>query len=1014
MFTRLCLTGLPVVFLLTTTGDNATRFRLPPGFTIECIAAPPLVEHPMMGCFDDGGRLFIAESAGQNLKKDDLLKSLPNFIRVLEPDASGKFTKSRVFADKLTFPMGVLWHGNSLYAASSGGLWRFWDTTGKGVADKRQEIVTKFGYTGNAADIHGPFLGPDGRLYWCDGRHGHEIDRPDGTTMRGKAARIFRSRPDGSEVEVICGGGMDNPVEIAFTELCEPLVTVNILHNKPRNDAIIYAIEGGNYPWHDVSKEFPRTGDLLPAVGDLGWVAPSGLMRYRSGAFGKGFEGNLFSAQFNRSRIQRHIVERDGAAFKIRHEDFLTSDDKNFHPTDVLEDADGSLIVIDTGGWFRIGCPTSKIAQPEFKGAIYRIRKQGMPKVADPAGREIAWDKLSAAEVVQLLDDPRFVVRERAVEASAKPQAMAALQSLLLKSTSTRACINAIWTLARIDTPEARGLVRRMLTDKEWSVRVAAAHVCGLVRDEKARAGLVALLGKDQHPAVRREAALSLSRLGKMPVEPLMESLRTGGDRFLEHALLFSAIQVGDRDALAGYLKDTSPIVRRGALIALDQMKDGNLTREEVTPLLNTSDAALLKATLTVIAERPGWGKELTALLKEWLAEPALDPSRQESLRGIIVGLGRDSAIQVLAANALKNSKISTETRLLVLESMSGASFANAVPDSWIDALTIPLHDPDVKLVGQAVNTVRALDIKELDPTLLRLAEDTKRPIELRLAALAAAAPRMEWLEGKFFDFLVQQVASADSPLPRLSAATTLGQSRLREDQIKRLVGLVEKVSSLELPPLLAAFEAKPVAADALIVALEKSPGLSALTPTALKRLFPDPSPAQQPGLERLLKRVQGDPAKERERLAELEPLLRDGNAERGRQIFLGMKASCSVCHVAQGSGGKIGPDLSKIGAVRSGRDLLEAVVFPSASFARGYEPYVVETRDGKVHGGILGRETADALYLVTAERAEIRVPRSAIDAIIPGRVSIMPQGLDTQLSPNELRDLLAYLQELR
>jgi putative heme-binding domain-containing protein len=88
--------------------------------------------------------------------------------------------------------------------------------------------------------------------------------------------------------------------------------------------------------------------------------------------------------------------------------------------------------------------------------------------------------------------------------------------------------------------------------------------------------------------------------------------------------------------------------------------------------------------------------------------------------------------------------------------------------------------------------------------------------------------------------------------------------------------------------------------------------------------------------------------------------------------------------------------------------------VFPSAGFARGYEPYVVATRGGKVHAGILRRETVDAVYLVTADRAEVRIPRADIDSIEPGKVSIMPQGLDAQLSRQELADLIAFLRSLR
>ena len=58
-----------------------------------------------------------------------------------------------------------------------------------------------------------------------------------------------------------------------------------------------------------------------------------------------------------------------------RTRDFLTSRDPDFHPTDVIEDADGSLLVLDTGAWFIHGCPISRVAKPEIKGAIYRIRR---------------------------------------------------------------------------------------------------------------------------------------------------------------------------------------------------------------------------------------------------------------------------------------------------------------------------------------------------------------------------------------------------------------------------------------------------------------------------------------------------------------------------------------------------------------------------------------------------------------------------------------------------------------
>jgi putative heme-binding domain-containing protein len=156
------------------------------------------------------------------------------------------------------------------------------------------------------------------------------------------------------------------------------------------------------------------------------------------------------------------------------------------------------------------------------------------------------------------------------------------------------------------------------------------------------------------------------------------------------------------------------------------------------------------------------------------------------------------------------------------------------------------------------------------------------------------------------------------------------------------------------------------------------------------------------------------DAQQQQARLAEFESVLHGGNARDGRDVFFGSKAACATCHTAGTAGGTIGPDLSKIASIRTGHDLIEAILFPSDSFVRGYEPYVLATTDGRSYNGILGRDTADAVILVTADRTEVRVPRSAIEEIQPSQVSIMPQGLESQLSRQELSDLIAFLSGLK
>jgi putative heme-binding domain-containing protein len=142
--------------------------------------------------------------------------------------------------------------------------------------------------------------------------------------------------------------------------------------------------------------------------------------------------------------------------------------------------------------------------------------------------------------------------------------------------------------------------------------------------------------------------------------------------------------------------------------------------------------------------------------------------------------------------------------------------------------------------------------------------------------------------------------------------------------------------------------------------------------------------------------------------------LLEKGDVKAGREVFYGKKAGCTACHTVAGQGGKVGPDLSKIGSIRVGRDLLEAIVFPSATFARGFEPFLIRTKEGAIFDGLIARETPDAIYLFTSERIERRIPRTSIDVLKQSKLSVMPQGLDAQLGRDDLRDLIAFLVSLR
>ena len=523
------------------TASPPSSFRVPPGFTIERVAGPPLVDRPIVADFDDRGRLYVADSSGSNDRVEKQLEDRPHrIVRLEDKDGDGRFDTSVVFADRMMLPEGTMWLDGSLYVAAPPSIWKLTDTDGDGVADRREEWFKGETLTGCANDLHGPYLGPDGWIYWTKGAFAQQTHaRASGSPLVTRAAHIFRRRPMDQTLEVVMTGGMDNPVDVAFTPAGERIFTATFLEHPQagKRDAIVHAIYGGVYGKpHNVLDGHKRTGDLMPVMCQLGPAVPAGLTRYASRAFGNGYQDSFFAAMFNLRKVTRHVLMPSGSTFTTRDEDFVVSDDRDFHPTDVIEDADGSLLVVDTGPWYKLCCPTSQLAKPVVLGAIYRIRRTGAATPRDPRGLTLDWGSMSADRLVALLDDPRPVVRNKTVQQLRRNGAAAtpALARVLRTSTSVDARRNAVWTLASIDGPSAREAIRIALTDRDESVRHAAVHVAGLWRDADSFDRLASAIASGP-PAIARAAAEALGRIGDARAVPkiVAASGSSGNDRVL-------------------------------------------------------------------------------------------------------------------------------------------------------------------------------------------------------------------------------------------------------------------------------------------------------------------------------------------------------------------------------------------------------------------------------------------------------------------------------------------------
>jgi putative heme-binding domain-containing protein len=295
---------------------------------------------------------------------------------------------------------------------------------------------------------------------------------------------------------------------------------------------------------------------------------------------------------------------------------------------------------------------------------------------------------------------------------------------------------------------------------------------------------------------------------------------------------------------------------------------------------------------------------------------------------------------------------------------------------------------------------------------LLTIAAAATAPVELRLDALNAIAEGPGEIDDRLFTLLIGQLDPEGPITPRLAAADALVKSRLNPAQLGKIAEALKDAGPLESGRLLVLFDAvtDEKVGKTLVNSLMESPGVGSLRVDALKPHFAKFGAAVQTEAAALYRRIEQESADQKAALDALQASLPAGDVRRGQEVFNGSKAACVSCHAIGYLGGQVGPDLSRVGAIREERDLLEAVVYPSASFVRSYEPIQVATASGQVYSGVLRRDAPDEVVLAAGADQEVRIPRGEIEEMLPSTVSVMPAGLDKQLSRQELADLIAFL----
>jgi len=939
---------------------------LPPGFTLEVAAEAPLVTHPIMACAGPNRSLFVGDAVGVNWNKAQLEAAPPNrILRLQDLDGDGRYDRSTVFADGLTFPQGALWHEGSLYVCSPPGLLRLTDADGDGVAERREVLVSGFDYTGNAADVHGPFLGPRNRLYFCHGRKGHRATDRDGRIVHeGQTAGVWRCDLEGRDLEWVMLGAGDNPVEVVFGPWNEAFATYNLYHAQPRGDTVIHVQEGAVHPRADlpqVTAAEPRTIARHPVLHDFGHVAVSGatLWRRSDGFDAGGHPLQMMVTHFNTGRLVRLELREQGAGWTAREHEFLRLRQADTHLTDVLEDTDGTLLVVDTGGWFRLGCPSSLLARPEALGRIYRIRPS-QPMEFGAGWRTIRIDDGS------LSHDLRY----------GEPAAV------------RRACERLAWEKPRGNYPTAiDDAVRRALED---------------------------LLSRPLAPEVEHALLRLLQLRGVFADTPLTYDPPPGLTRRLSVPPTLSKTGSTDKaDAQAKRQADVSDAAQanrfRRLLIARAPVP-GRASPEVLsaaTAHVASPDQALAATAREIVLARPEPPSALPPMIMTWLRAPTPTTEQLSATTALARGFLRAPAARGWITALLTHPN--EAARAAGVEILAGQNVGSR-EDAWVEPLRARLL---ARRDARTYEAVRRLREPRLDDTLAGIIADPSRPTSERLRALEAITKRPD--SAAAFDLALKALTDA-SLTARLQAARFLGTSTPTPTQAAELSRALAGLGTMELRELLAVTRRLPAAAVTDFArALATQPALAGLQESVLRTHFqPHPPEAFELHLRPALRALgDADEARHR-RLETIARLAETGDAAAGRRLFAAGRGACVGCHQVGELGRHLGPDLTAIGGIRGTRDLAESILFPSRTLARDHETHAIELRDGRVLQGIIRSHVSEGLLLADAGGQETLVPHAEISTDTLLTESLMPAGLDAGLSDQELADLIAWLRSLR
>jgi len=964
--------------------ESQKHMVVPDGFETKLFAADPEITKPIAMAWDHRGRLWIAETVDYPNNKQPLGSGADRIKICEDTDGDGRADKFTIFADKLSIPTSIVFANGGLIVHAAPETLFLKDTNGDDKADETKVLFSGWGVGDTHAGPSNLRMGLDNWVYGIVGYSGFSGEV--GGEKLKFGAGFYRFKADGSKMEYLRSNN-NNSWGLGFSE--EGILFGSTANGNP---SVYLPIPNRYYEsvrgWSASvlstiasSLEMPTITDKVRQVDQHGkFTAAAGHALYTARAYPKEYWNKISFVNEPTGHVTATFqLEPRGSDFVARNRltNFVASDDEWTAPIMSEVGPDGNMWVIDWYNYIIQHNPTPqgfKNGRGNAYETPYRDKQHGRIY-------RIVYKEAKSATPARL--DPNDA-----------PGLLAALRSdnMLWRTTAQSLLVDR----ARPDViPDLIKLTQEQTVD-EIGLTPCAIHALWTLQglgalDGKNDGATSAVVAALKHPSagVRRNAIQVLPRIEGSTTALLSAKLTADPDAQVRLAAFLALVDLPRSEAtattLASALDDATLLADRWLPDAL-------------TAAAAANDAAFLKAVAAKTFEK-GADKKVMEIVTRVAGHYARVPS--ESLSAIIIALEKatpqiaEAVVSGIAAGWPKDGKVK-------INEESDKALLALMP-----RLAAGARGQLASLADRLGSNVMVKHIAEIADGLFATVQDEKKSDAERIASAN------QLISLRKFD-LPAAASLVKLITPRSSPEFSRGIiEAVRQSEAAQFGGtLVESLKSLSpavrVRAISVLLERSEWTQTYVKAAEEGTVQFSELSLDQKTALSNHPNKAIAASAKKLLASGGGLPDADRQKVIDdlATKVLGKGDVAKGKAVFT---ANCAKCHMHNGEGNKIGPDLTGI-AAHPKSELLIHIFDPSRSVEGNFRQYTVIMNNGQVFVGLLTSETKTSIEIMDSEAKVHALQREEVKKIGASNKSLMPEGFEKQVAVESITDLLEFL----